>query len=157
MKPTAFQAATPFIVNLVLVALLWAISLWIRSQVVNLYTQEYEDAKVGWTEFTRPEKLADLATWATDLGTLFSTVAVTAASTAVLLQGDVDVSLVVYGALVLTIVLFAVGVEFISPLRYSTDKNRKDNRWLGLTFPRWMTLMIVLPNVALAAYAFLHY
>lgn len=159
MKPTALQAATPFLTNVMLILVMWAISFWVRDHVDSLYSERFSERRLGTNSYTRPVMLADLASWAIDLGTLFSTAAVTAASSAVMLQESVDLSAVVYVDFGATLVLFAIAISRIPPYGYSyTTKNRdKKNRWLRIPYPLWTMLMVLVPNAGFAAYAFAHY
>jgi CBS domain containing-hemolysin-like protein len=154
VNPTALQAATPFMTNIALIVVISVISLWIRTRVEGLYEEEYRARKVTQFSLVYPGRQADLALWAIDLSTLFSTVAVTTAAAAVMLQGSGDPSLEVIAAFVVTLVLFGVAITRISPLKYNWEPK---NRYRGAPYPIWMIGMVVVPNLLLTAYSFIRY
>jgi hypothetical protein len=145
---TAWQAATPFLVNLGLLALLAAISVWIRTHVEKQYTDIERERNVRAPSFARPDAQANLAIWAVDLSGLFSTLAVTTASSAVMLQGDLDPSLFVYGAMLITIVGFAVAIRFVSPIKYPKHV------FFKVSYLVWAGALL---NAIFVGYSLIHY
>lgn len=147
MHLTGLQAATPFLGNLGLLLLTTAITGWIRLRVAALYSATAKAKEVTLPTFARPEALGRLAVWSIDIGTLFGTLAVTATATAGLIQTS-NLSLVIYGAMVATLVSFALALRFVSPLRY--------DKWLLLkvSYLVWLGLLL---NGALVIYSFAHY
>ena len=148
MHPSGLQAATPFMANIVLLVFAAAITGWMRDHVENVYNDAVRRRDVVPPSFGRPEALGYLALWGADLGTLLGTVAVTAGASAGMLQSKLDPSLLVYAAMALTVVVFAVAIRFVSPLRY--------RRFivLGVSVLIWGALLL---NAGLIAYSFGHY
>lgn len=149
MHPTKWEAATPFLANIGLVVSTVAVTYWLRTHVENVYTNEYKEREIAAPpSVAHPKELANLVSWAIELGSIFGTAAVTAGSVAGLLQISRDPSLLIYAGMVLTIVGFAACMRWLSPIKY--DKKSI----FGVSYLIWAAIVV---NGALVAYALLHY
>jgi hypothetical protein len=123
--PGHLQLVLPFIFNIALILISLGLTGWIKEHVEGYFNEEQKTSGAALPDYAKSERLGALAGWASDIGAVFGTIAVTLTSLFSLGQSNIKTGTAfVFVVAALALVIFSIALRKTNPTGDAVNSKR---------------------------------